>query len=64
MVDINCRIIKEEGTQYMKLSVDFDEGMRQRAKEVVGATNQCIMLRNCEHVVMYIYSGIWLSKQT
>ena len=34
-----------------------------RIKEVVGATNHSLLLRNSEHIARYIYSGTWFSFQ-
>jgi len=43
---------------------EFNQDRRDRAKLVVGATSYSLILRNCEHTVTYIHSGIWSSAQT
>jgi len=44
--------------------IEFDDDMRLRAKQIVGATSYSLMLRNCQHCVTYIVNGLWASTQT
>ena len=39
------------------------EDVVKRMKEVLGTTNFSLLLRNSEHLVTYIYSGVWTSYQ-
>ena len=37
--------------------------VKERMRDVVGATNYSLALRNCEHVARYVYCGSWLCSQ-
>jgi len=41
----------------------LDSNVRQRMRNVCGATNYSLALRNCEHLARYIRSGSWVCVQ-
>jgi len=52
-----------KGEYYIDCDFDMTDAVKKRMKEVCGATNYSLALRNCEHVARYIRYGSWLCFQ-
>ena len=55
------RTYKEDVVKVKEFKCTAD--VKERIKEVLGATNFSLLLRNSEHVARYIHCGTWVSMQ-
>ena len=60
-VNVDCNPIGEGYNIAQDFSMTLD--VKKRMKQVCGATNYSLALRNCEHVARYIHAGVWVSFQ-